>query len=75
MKALLLATLYAALRQYVGAGLFDRIAGQVRRLASSELSGQQRMQVVIDFAARDLAVLSETLVRAVVEVVLLKLKA
>ena len=72
MKALLLSTLFTVLRAYVGGGLFDRIAAQVRDLSGTALTGQERMAMVLSFAARESATLGETLVRAVVEIVLLK---
>lgn len=75
MKALLLSTLFSALRLYVGGGLFDRLASQVHSLGGTSLTGQERMGMVLSFAAREAANLGETLVRAVVEVVLLKAKA
>lgn len=75
MKSILLSTLITALRMYVGSGLFDRIATEVRKLAGSRMTGQQRMQSVLEFATRELSIVSENLVRAVVEIVLLKDRA
>lgn len=76
MKSLLLATIIAALKAYVGGGLFQRILALVVGLADrQELSGQEKMALVLDTARREAMGLGETLVRAVVEVILLKLKA
>ena len=76
MKALLLATLVNALRLYVGAGLYDRLAAEVGRLyLDTSLSGGEKMNQIIYFAGRELALFSETLVRAIAEVALLRLKA
>ncbi len=75
MKTLLFSTLFAALRLYVGSGIFDRIAAEVGNLfANPDLSGSQKMQALLAFAGTEAATLGETLVRAVAEVVLLKLK-
>jgi hypothetical protein len=76
MKALLLATILSALRAYVGGGLFQRIADMVHVMFNrTDLSGSQKMDLIIDSAKREAMTASETLIRAVVEVVLLKLKA
>ena len=76
MKALLLATLISALRLYAGAGLYDRLAAEVARLYfESGLSGGEKMNQLIAFAGRELALFSETLIRAIAEVALLRLKA
>lgn len=75
MKALLLATIYSALRAYVGAGLFNRITAKVVELMTSPLPGQEKMQIVIEFAQSEFLGLSTTLIRAIVEVFLLKQQA
>ncbi len=76
MKSLLLATLAAALRRYAGAGLFDRIATLVVSLAyDSNQTGAEKMAQVLAFVEAEALTASTTLVRAIVEVVLLKLKA
>ena len=75
MKALLLATIYSALKAYVGAGLFNRIVDKVTELTYSPLPGQEKMQIVIEFAQSEFLGLSTTLVRAIVEVFLLKQQA
>ena len=73
MKALLLAAVYNALRAYVGAGLFDRIVAKVRYLMTvPDLDGAAKMKFVLEFAQSELIGLGETLVRAIVEVYLLK---
>lgn len=75
MKALLLATIIAALKAYVGGGLFTRIGDLVTMLSGREdLSGSEKMGLVIEGAKREAATLSETMIRAVVEILLLKLK-
>ena len=76
MKALLLATILSALRAYVGGGLFTRIQTLVVSLTEVEtITGGEKMALVVEGAKREVATLSETLIRAVAEVVLLKIKA
>jgi hypothetical protein len=75
MKTLLLNALFTALRLYAGAGLFDRIAACVRSLVASDLPGADKMSLVFDFLGSEAQAIGTTLVRAIVEVVLLKLKA
>lgn len=76
MKALLLATIITALRAYVGGGLFNRIAELVTRLiGDSSLSGTEKMALVVTQAKAEAEDLGETLIRAVAEIVLLKLKS
>ncbi len=73
MKAILLATIYSALKAYVGAGIFNRIVAQVMLLRmNTEMTGQEKMAVVLAFAKQEAMNLSTTLIRAVVEVYLLK---
>lgn len=72
MKSLLLATIYSALKAYVGAGAFNRITSKVIDLTASALPGQEKMQIVIEFAQQEAMNLSTTLIRAIVEVFLLK---
>ena len=76
MKTILLATIIAALKAYIGGGLFTRIGDLVTMLSGREdLSGSEKMGLVIEGAKREAATLSETLIRAVAEIVLLKLKS
>jgi len=75
MQSLLLSTIYNALRLYVGSGLFNRIIAQVIAVSTSQVSGQEKMAMVLEFAKREAMNLSETLIRAVVEVFLLKQSA
>lgn len=73
MKGLLLAAVYNALRAYAGAGLFDRIVDKVRYLITvPDLTGAAKMKFVLEFAQTELIGLGETLVRAIVEVYLLR---
>jgi len=73
MKALLLAAVYNALKAYVGAGLFNRIIAHAQMLmADTQLSGQEKMAAVLAFANQEALNLSATLIRAIVEVFLLK---
>jgi hypothetical protein len=75
MKAILLATIIAAMKAYVGGGLFTRIGELVSLLNGQDnLSGSEKMALVIAGARREAATLSETLIRAVAEILLLKLK-
>lgn len=75
MKALLLSTIVAALKAYVGSGLFTRIYELVVGLMNSEAPGQDKMQTVINTIKQEAFIVSTTLIRAVVEVILLKLKS
>lgn len=76
MKALLLATIISALKAYVGGGLFQRIQSLVVSLTEVEtLTGGEKMALVVEGAKREVATLSETLIRAVAEIILLKFKA
>jgi len=75
MKALLLATVISAFRLYVGSGVFDRIVLLVVQMnADSALSGQEKMAAVLAFAKGEFATMSNTLIRAVVELALIRLK-
>ena len=76
MKSLLLAAVYNALKAYVGAGLFNRIVAHAAMLMSDTcLTGQEKMAAVIAFANQEALNLSTTLIRAIVEVFLLKQQA
>lgn len=75
MKTLLLNALFTALRLYAGAGLFDRVAACVRSLMASDLPGADKMSLVFDFLGSEAQTIGTTLVRAIVEVVLLKTRA
>jgi hypothetical protein len=79
VKAVILATiitlLKAYVRNYIDGGLFQRIDDMVTVLyGRDDLTGSQKMDLVIEGARREVATLSETLIRTVVQVVLLKLK-
>jgi len=75
MKALLLATAISAFRMYIGGGVFDRIALLVESMdAEFALSGQEKMAAVLVFAKGEFSALSSTLIRAVVELALIRLK-
>lgn len=75
MKTLLLSIIFTALRTYAGAGLFDRIAACVQSLMASDLPGADKMSLVFDFLGSEAQAIGTTLVRAIVEVVLLKTRA
>ena len=71
----LIAAAYHALRLYVGGGVFDRIQAEVEALLSADaLSGEMKMAHVIAFTQAEFTTLSTTAIRAVVEVVLLRLR-
>lgn len=73
MKSLILSVIYSALRTYAGAGLFDRVVEKVRFLMTvKDMTGSAKMKFVLEFAQAELLGLGETLVRAIVEVYLLK---
>lgn len=73
MRSLILSVIYSALRTYAGSGLFDRVVEKVRYLMTvPDLTGAAKMKFVLEFAQTELLGLGETLVRAIVEVYLLK---
>ena len=73
MRSLILSVIYSALRTYPGSGLFDRVVEKVRFLATvKDMTGADKMKLVLEFAQAELLGLGETLVRAIVEVYLLK---
>lgn len=75
MKSLILTALVAAMKAYVGRGLFERIYALVTELMSSQyLTGADKMARVLEVMKQEAADLSTTLIRAAVEVILLKLK-
>jgi hypothetical protein len=75
MKTLLLATIVAALKAYIGGGLFQRIYALVETLTKqSEMTGSEKMSAVLTTVKDEAKEVSTYLIRAVVEVVLLKLK-
>jgi hypothetical protein len=76
MKALLLATIITALKAYIGGGLFNRIALLVDSLTErSDLTGAEKMALVLYMVTGEAKEVSVYLIRAVVEILLLKLKA
>lgn len=73
MRSLILSVIYSALRTYAGSDLFDRVVEKVRFLATvKDMTGADKMKLVLEFAQAELLGLGETLVRAIVEVYLLK---
>jgi len=67
---------YTALRLYIGGGAFDRIAAEVKTAMTADaMTGEQKMARVLAFAQAEFVALSTTAIRAVVELVLLRLKA
>ena len=74
-KDILLATLYSALKAYLGSGVYNRIAGQVMILMSAtDMTGAEKMANVLAFAQREAIAASEYLIRAVVELILMRAK-
>lgn len=75
IKELLLATIYSAIKAYIGSGVYNRIAGEVTNLmAASGLSGAEKMARVLSFAQREAITASEYLIRAAVELILYRAK-
>lgn len=75
IKEILLATVYSAIKAYLGSGVYNRIAGQVMILMSAtDMTGAEKMANVIAFAQREAIAASEYLVRAVVELILYRVK-
>lgn len=75
IKDLLLATIYSAIKAYIGSGVYNRIAGQVMILMSAtDMSGAEKMANVLAFAQREAIMASEYLIRAVVELILMRAK-
>lgn len=76
IKDLLLATIYSAIKAYLGSGVYNRIAGEVMNLmAATGLSGSEKMSRVLAFAQREAITASEYLIRAAVELILYRAKA
>lgn len=74
-KDILLATIYSALKAYLGSGVYNRIAGQVMILMSAtDMTGAEKMANVLAFAQREAIAASEYLIRAVVELILMRAK-
>jgi hypothetical protein len=75
VKALLLATIIAALKAYIGGGLLQRIAILVDSLTErDDMTGAEKMSAVLNAASAEAREVSSYLIRAVVEILLLKLK-
>ncbi len=75
IKDLLLATIYSAIKAYLGSGVYNRIAGQVMLLMSAtDMTGAEKMANVLAFAQREAIAASEYLIRAVVELILMRAK-
>jgi len=74
MKALLLATLIAALRAYIGGGVYDRIAKLVTFLLGSDIPGQEKMDYVVKTIKAETSELSTQIIRAAAEIILLKVR-
>ena len=75
IKDLLLATIYSALKAYLGSGVYNRIAGQVMILMSAtDMTGAEKMANVLAFAQREAIAASEYLIRAAVELILMRAK-
>lgn len=73
MKAILLATIIAAFKAYIGGGAFARIHSFVMQMTSrSDIAGKDKMTAVLNMAQQEGLTLGETLIRAVVEVILLR---
>lgn len=75
MKSIFLSTLYSALKAYLGSGVYNRIAGQVMILMSAtDMTGAEKMANVLAFAQREAIAASEYLIRAAVELILMRAK-
>lgn len=75
MKSILLSALYSALKAYLGGGVYNRIAGQVMILMSAtDMTGAEKMANVLAFAQREAIAASEYLIRAAVELILMRAK-
>lgn len=71
----LVAAAYNALRLYIGGGAFDRIRAEVEMLLTADsLTGEQKMARVLAVAKAEFGHLSTVAIRAVVEVVLLRVQ-
>jgi hypothetical protein len=75
MKAMFLALAISAFRSYVGGGAYDRVVALVLEIASAELTGAEKMERVIAAAKREFRELSSTLIRAIVELTLIRRSA
>lgn len=57
MKELLLVLATTLIRQYIGSGLFDRVAALVLELISSDIPGEEKKNKVREFVAGELGIL------------------
>ena len=76
IKTILLSTLYSALRAYIGSGVYDRIKTMVEVLMSDQdKTGAEKMARVLEFSQQEAFSISEYLIRATVELILLRTKS
>ena len=74
MKALLIGILYAAMRKYIGGGVFDRIKGAVETIDDADIPGAEKRGVVLDALAVEVRQIGTNAVAAALEVILLKIR-
>ena len=75
MKALLIGILYAAMRKYIGGGVFDRIKEAVETVSDRSIPGAQKRELVLDALTAEARQLGTNAVSAALEVILLKIRA
>jgi len=76
MKAQLLSAAALALKLYIGGGMFNRIGELVVRLiGDSSMTGQEKMGLVVTQMKAEAVGLSETVIRTIAQIILLKLKS
>lgn len=64
--------IYGALRWYAGSGVFDRVTQMVAEMMNADLTGAEKREKVVQWAKEEFAFIRGNLVRAIIEVYLLK---
>lgn len=67
-----ISAIYGALRWYAGSGVFDRVAEMVEDMMNADLTGAEKREKVVQWAKDEFAFIRGNLVRAIIEVYLLK---
>jgi hypothetical protein len=63
---------YTALRWYAGTGVFDRVIELVEEMKNADLSNSEKRERVVEWTKKEFAFIRGTLVRAIIEIYLLK---
>lgn len=71
-KEVALTAIYNALRWYVGSGVFARVTQMVEEMMSADFTGAEKREKVVQWAKEEFAFIRGNVVRAIIEVYLLK---